>query len=129
MQPPSAELAPPKDDPFSREQLKEFDGSDTSKPIYVSIKGTVFDVTRKADTYGRGKSYNLFAGRDASKALGKSSLKEEDAIPDYSDLDESEMKTLNDWHDFFSKRYNIVGKVTDLPTFTTPGASGQSSSL
>ena len=59
-------------------------------------------MTRKADTYGKGKSYNLFAGKDASKALGKSSLKDEDAVSTYDDLSESELKTLNDWHDFFS---------------------------
>lgn len=59
-------------------------------------------MTRKADTYGQGKSYNLFAGKDASKALGKSSLKEEDAVSTYDDLTDGELKTLNDWHDFFS---------------------------
>ena len=64
--------------------------------------GTVFDVTRKADTYGKGKSYNLFAGKDASRALGMSSLKPEDAVSDYSTLSEADMKTLNDWFDFFS---------------------------
>ena len=50
--------------------------------------------------YGKGGSYNLFAGKDASKALGKSSLKEDDASPDYSDLPEAEMKVLNDWPTF-----------------------------
>ena len=64
--------------------------------------GTVFDVSHKRETYGKGGSYNLFAGRDASRALGKSSLKEEDASPDYSDLPESDMKVLNDWHSFFT---------------------------
>lgn len=39
MQAPSEDLAPPKDDPFTLEQLKEYDGSDPSKPIYLSIKG------------------------------------------------------------------------------------------
>lgn len=39
MQAPSADLAPPKDDPFTLESLKEYDGTDESKPIYVSIKG------------------------------------------------------------------------------------------
>ncbi|EKM54802.1 uncharacterized protein PHACADRAFT_258917 [Phanerochaete carnosa HHB-10118-sp] len=115
MQPPPDDLAPPKDDPFTLEQLKPYDGSDPSKPIYVAIKGTVFDVSRKRETYGKGGSYNLFAGRDASRALGMSSLKEQDASPDYSTLSESDMKVLNDWHEFFSKRYSIVGKVVDLP--------------
>ncbi|KAF7376944.1 putative steroid-binding protein 3 [Mycena sanguinolenta] len=115
MQPARDDLLPPKDDPFTLAQLKEFDGSDPSKPIYVSIKGTVFDVSAKADVYGQGRSYNIFAGKDGSKGLGMSSLKEEHAIPDYSDLEESDRKVLDDWHGFFTKRYNIVGRVIDHP--------------
>ncbi|THV06998.1 cytochrome b5 [Dendrothele bispora CBS 962.96] len=115
MQAPRTDLLPPKDDPFTLEQLKAYDGSDPSKPIYVSIKGTVFDVTHKADVYGPGKSYNVFAGKDGSKGLGMSSLKVEDAIPDYSSLEEKDRKTLDDWYIFFEKRYNVVGRVTDMP--------------
>ncbi|KAI0044434.1 progesterone binding protein [Auriscalpium vulgare] len=115
MQAPRDDLAPPKEDPFTQEQLKQYDGSDPSKPIYVAIKGTVFDVSHKRDSYGPGKSYNIFAGKDGSRGLGKSSLKEEDAVPDYTVLQETEMKVLNDWYTFFSKRYSVVGKVVDLP--------------
>jgi membrane-associated progesterone receptor component len=123
MQPPAENLAPPKDDPFTPEQLADFDGSDPSKPIYVAIKGAlwyhfftiiggdhwnvawtgdIFDVTHKVEVYGKGKSYNIFAGKDGSKGLGLSSLKPEDAISDYSDLGEKEAKVLDDWHSFFS---------------------------
>lgn len=59
-------------------------------------------MTRKVDTYGKGKSYNLFAGKDASRALGMSSLKPEDAVSDYSTLSPGDLKTLDDWFDFFS---------------------------
>ena len=120
MQPPREDLQLPKDDPITLEQLKEFDGSDPSKPIYVSIKGTtlltvvypwrpadghagtVFDVSRKLEVYGPGKSYNLFAGKDGSKGLGMSSLKPEHAVSDYSELDAKDAKVLDDWHDFFA---------------------------
>lgn len=47
--------------------------------------------------YGKGAGYNIFAGKDASRGLGKSSLKPEDAVADYSTLDESEMGVLEDW--------------------------------
>lgn len=70
--------------------------------IHSHTTGTVFDVSHKRDTYGPGKSYGVFSGKDASKALGKSSLKPEDAVPDYRDLEEKEMKVLNDWHAFFT---------------------------
>lgn len=32
-------LAPPKDDPITKEELAKCDGQDPSKPIYVAIKG------------------------------------------------------------------------------------------
>lgn len=64
--------------------------------------GTIFDVSAKTDVYGPGKSYNVFAGKDGSRGLGLSSLKEEDAIADYSQLDEKHLKVLDDWHVFFS---------------------------
>lgn len=41
MQPPRSDLAPPKDDPITTEELKQYDGSDPSKPIYVAIKGAI----------------------------------------------------------------------------------------
>jgi len=38
-------------------------------------------------------------------------LKPEDCVPEWEDLDETAQKTLNDWYTFFSKRYNVIGKV------------------
>lgn len=53
----------------------------------------------------------MFAGKDASRALAKSSLKPEDCVPEWEDLDDSEKKTLSEWETFFGKRYNVVGVV------------------
>ncbi len=49
MQPENPELAPPLDDPFTVEQLKEFDGSHESKPIYVAIKRMCYVVFVRLD--------------------------------------------------------------------------------
>ena len=40
MQSERTDLAPPKDDPFTQEELRAFDGQDPAKPVYVAIKGT-----------------------------------------------------------------------------------------
>lgn len=53
----------------------------------------------------------MFAGKDASRALGKTSTKPDDVSPDWQDLSEKEKGTLDDWVTFFSKRYNVVGLV------------------
>jgi membrane-associated progesterone receptor component len=88
----------------------------------------VFDVSGK-ETYAPGKGYHgafcvmismnlqlligglVFAGKEPNRALGLSSLKLEDCISDYSALSDKEKGVLNDWHTFFSKRYNIVGRL------------------
>lgn len=48
-------------------------------------------------SYLPGSSYHVFAGKDASRGLAKSSVKPEDAVPEWEDLDEKEKGVLNDW--------------------------------
>lgn len=112
-------LEPPKDESFfTLQQLSEYDGI-KKKSMYVAIKGTVFDVTRKPDLYGDGGRYRMFVAKDASRPLGKMSVNEADVDPtvswDCSDLTERQIATRDDWYTFFSKRYNIIGKVIDIP--------------
>jgi predicted heme/steroid binding protein len=86
----------------------------TGAKLLVGIKGYVFDVSGK-DVYMGGGGYQVFAGKDASCALAK--MKFDDELMDPSrnhwskDLNEKEMKVLNDWVDYYAKRYPIVGKV------------------
>lgn len=47
MSPPRSDLAPPKDDPFTLEQLKVYDGKTEGKPIYVAIKGVYYMSRRR----------------------------------------------------------------------------------
>ncbi len=114
-------------------------GNDSSKPTLVAIKGTVFDVTRN-EAYAPKGTYHgapaplfsplptpspslisralpslmlatVFAGKDPSRALATSSLKPEDCVPEWHDLKDENKTVLSEWFTFFSKRYNIVGKV------------------
>ncbi|KAK8920730.1 putative steroid-binding protein 3 [Metarhizium anisopliae] len=100
------QLKPPKDDPISVEELAKATGVDGGK-CYVAIKGKVYDVTGNK-AYQPGGSYH---GKDASRALGKTSTKPEDVKAEWHDLEDKEKETLNDWIIFFSKRYNVVGVV------------------
>ena len=63
------------------EELKAYDGSDTTKPIYLAINGTIYDVSNGRNFYGPGGSYHFFAGADASRAFITSCFKE-DITPD-----------------------------------------------
>ncbi|KAJ1326618.1 membrane-associated progesterone receptor component [Microdochium nivale] len=102
-------LDPPKTDPISLADLALADGSEGSK-AYVAIKGKVYDVTGNK-AYQTGGSYNVFAGKDASRALAKTSTKPDDVKAEWKDLEDKEKGVLNDWDTFFSKRYNVVGVV------------------
>jgi len=70
----------------------------------------VFDVSAKTGMYGRGASYSVFAGRDATRALAKSSTSVAD-VEDASigDLSDEERATLDNWFNFYKQRYTIVG--------------------
>ncbi|KAI7159717.1 hypothetical protein KC349_g3991 [Hortaea werneckii] len=107
------ELDPPKDDIISAEYLSKCDGA-SHRPMVphgeAKLMGTVFDVTGNK-AYGPEGSYKVFAGKDASRALAQSSLKPEECRPEWEDLSDEHKKVLNDWYTYFSKRYNIKGKV------------------
>ncbi|KAF7305661.1 Cytochrome B5 [Mycena chlorophos] len=119
-------LPPPRDDPFTLQSLWAFNGTDPAKALLVSIKGTVFDVSSNPAVYGMNCSYHMFTGRDCSYAMGKSSLRWEDAYPDYSALNETEVNVLDTWHATFSKKYPIAGKLIDHPTLLAEMAKGKS---
>ncbi|KFY81657.1 hypothetical protein V500_11217 [Pseudogymnoascus sp. VKM F-4518 (FW-2643)] len=98
-------LNPPKDDPITVEHLSKCNGK-----IPRASQGVVFDVNGK-EPYLPGGSYSVFSGHDASRALAKTSTDAADVSPEWFDLSDKEKGVLNDWYTFFSKRYNIVGKV------------------
>jgi len=57
--------------PFSLtdDQLLAYDGTDPSKPIYLALNGSIYDVTAGRHFYGPGGSYHFFAGRDATRSF------------------------------------------------------------
>ncbi|XP_073047643.1 probable steroid-binding protein 3 [Primulina eburnea] len=94
------------------QQLKNYDGTDPSKPIYVAIRGRIFDVTTGKSFYGPGGAYCMFAGKDASRALAKMSKEEHDVVPSLDGLTDKEIGVLNDWEKKFEAKYPIVGRVS-----------------
>lgn len=45
-----------------------------------------------------------------------SSLKAEDCLPEWHDLEDMYKTVLDEWVRFFSKRYNVVGRVIPQST-------------
>ena len=105
---------------FTIPQLRSFDGSDPEKPIYVSLKGVVYDVSSASNLYGKGNAYNCMAGREASRAMAKLSFEETDlSNTRLDDLGAFERGTLDDWVEKFQhyKSYPIVGRCPLVPAF------------
>lgn len=69
------------------EELAQFDGTDPSKPIYLAINGSIYDVTPGARMYGPGGSYRFFAGADASRGYVTGCFAE-DRTPDMRGVEE-----------------------------------------
>ncbi|RYP80807.1 hypothetical protein DL769_002277 [Monosporascus sp. CRB-8-3] len=51
------------------EELAEFDGRNESKPLYLAINGTIYDVSSNRRIYGPGGGYQFFAGTDAARSF------------------------------------------------------------
>jgi predicted heme/steroid binding protein len=51
------------------DELAEFDGKNESKPLYLAINGTIFDVSSNRRMYGPGGGYQFFAGTDAARSF------------------------------------------------------------
>lgn len=69
------------------EELSAYDGTDPSKPVYLAINGTIYDVSARREVYGPGGSYGFFSGRDASRAFVTGCF-QEDLTPDMRGAEE-----------------------------------------
>ena len=114
--PPPRAAAPPKPKlPFrsySPDELREFDGSDASKPVLLAIDGRVFDVSGSSMYRKPDGAYSVFAGHDATVCLATGSLSADDLDRPTSDLAPGDRSNLNDWIQFYEGKYDVVGDLT-----------------
>ena len=105
---------------FTPPQLKPFDGNN-GQPVFIAVRGKVFDVTPGRNFYGPGGPYQNFAGRDASRGLACQSFDEEMLTEDLNgpldrleDLGREEMENLRGWEERFNEKYLVVGKLVPV---------------
>lgn len=108
---------------ITEDELKQYDGSDTKKPLLMAIKGQIYDVSQSRMFYGPGGPYALFAGKDASKALAKMSFEEQDLTGDISGLGPFELEALQEWEYKFMSKYTKVGTIQKKEVPVTDGSS------
>lgn len=88
------------------------------EPVYLAVRGRVFDVTASRNFYGPGGPYANFAGRDASRGLACGSFDADMLTEDLGgpldkleDLEAEQLEALRDWEERFSEKYLVVGKL------------------
>ncbi|KAM6548592.1 hypothetical protein CsatB_020268 [Cannabis sativa] len=96
---------------FSVQELALYNGTDEGLPILLGILGSVFDVTKGKSHYGQGGGYNHFAGRDASRAFVSGNFSGDGLTDSLHGLSSTEVKSIVDWRDFYSRSYTFVGKL------------------
>ncbi|KAK4652205.1 Dihydrodipicolinate synthase [Podospora pseudocomata] len=120
---PTPPPALPKEEPavvfktFTPRTLLPYNG-ENNMPVYLAVKGRVFDVTRGRNFYGPGGPYANFAGRDASRGLAKGSFDEDMLTKDLdgpldtlADLNQEELEAMTGWEERFLEKYLVVGKL------------------
>lgn len=112
------EVDPPRN--FTIKQLAHFDGgrdqkSGEDRPVYLSISGTVFDVSEGRNFYGPDGPYADFAGRECGVALAKMSFDKDhlDDLAGCKTLSFGEKHELEGWIEKFTyyRNYPIKGKL------------------
>jgi len=93
------------------DELERYSGRDPFLPLLLSVRGTIFDVSKGKDFYGPGGGYEVFAGKEVARALAIMSLKAEDCTDNLEGVTEKQMGTLKEWEDKFRVKYPVVGEV------------------
>lgn len=94
---------------------------EANNPVYLAVRGKIFDVTSGRNFYGPGDPYANFAGRDASRGLACGRFDEEmltgdlDGLLDtLEDLTADQMEALEGWEARFNDKYDVVGRLVSV---------------
>lgn len=105
---------------FTVAQLAKFDGKKDEKtgedtPVYLSVHGTVFDVSDGRNFYGPDGPYEAFAGHECGVALAKMSFETThlDDLAGCETLNVGEKTELEGWIEKFTyyRNYPIKGRL------------------
>ena len=108
---------------FTPRTLLPYNGTN-DMPVYLAVRGKVFDVTAGRNFYGPGGPYANFAGRDATRGLACQSFDEEMLTKDLDGpldaldgLTAEDRENLQGWEERFTNKYLVVGKLVSASEF------------
>ena len=100
---------------YTLAELAAFDGRDAETPVLIAVRGKVYDVTPGRAFYGPGGPYEMFAGKDCTRALAKMAFDPDLFVGDESGLDATELQQLEDWIESFQMKYRVLGNLLTGP--------------
>mmetsp|Transcript_27160 Transcript_27160/g.59357 ORF Transcript_27160/g.59357 Transcript_27160/m.59357 type:complete len:255 (+) Transcript_27160:174-938(+) len=81
---------------FTLKELAFYDGiNEPLAPLYLAIRGRVYDVSAGKAFYGPGRSYHPFLGKDATRAYGTGCLRPECLIASTTGLTLRQLKEVH----------------------------------
>lgn len=101
---------------FTAKELEEFGSGTNGTPIYLSVFGRVYDVSKGEKFYGPGSNYAMFAGKDVTRALCLGCKEPECLVRSTEGLSEDQIKEGKRWLSFFHMhdKYHYVGRMESL---------------
>lgn len=107
---------------ITRDQLEEMDGFEGT-PLYLSIKGRVYDVSAGGKFYAEGGEYHDWVGKDASRSFGTACRGGVDRTgmdclsESLEGLTDNEIKEIDRWLELYEThdKYTFVGYLVDDP--------------
>lgn len=100
------------------EELAEYDGRELPgtnghAPLFLAVRGRIYDVSAGASFYGPGRSYHKLVGKDATRAFCTGCLEPECLISSVEGLTESQQKEAERWIELYEHhdKYKLVGRV------------------
>jgi membrane-associated progesterone receptor component len=105
---------------FTVQELEEFGNGRDGNPIYLSIFGRVYDVSKGVKFYGPEGSYHMFAGKDVTRALCTGRKEAEFLVRSTEGLTERHINEGKRWLSFFElhDKYNYIGSMERIDSET-----------
>eukprot|EP01124_Arcella_intermedia_P018011 TRINITY_DN24987_c0_g1_i1.p1 TRINITY_DN24987_c0_g1~~TRINITY_DN24987_c0_g1_i1.p1 ORF type:complete len:242 (-),score=33.60 TRINITY_DN24987_c0_g1_i1:28-681(-) len=104
---------------LTEEELLHYNGLN-SKPIYIALKGNIYDVSKNSDYYGPEQPYHSFAGKNITTTLAKKSIEFLYESCEWEHLSMEEKRNVEYWESIFKQRYTLVGFVETPQVMPSP---------
>ena len=100
------------DETVTPEELEGANGLGGS-PLWIAIKGRVYDVSDAPQFYGPGKSYHKLVAKDATRAFGLGCTSTKCISSSIDGLNDKQLKEIDRWIELYDShdKYTYVGKL------------------